>query len=69
MAGFVAAVEGFAVVGSASAIYTNDVFDHGVDSGSELGAFGDAGDAAWGGDLEVAAEVDEKEFNSEGVQH
>jgi hypothetical protein len=69
VAGFVAAVEGFAVFGAAGAVYADDVFDHGVDSGSELGAFGNAGDAARGGDLEVAAYVDEEELDGEGVQH
>jgi hypothetical protein len=69
VAGFVAAVEGFAVFGAAGTIYTDDVFDHGVDSGSQLGAFGNAGDAAGSGDLEVAAYVDEEELDGEGVQH
>jgi hypothetical protein len=69
VAGFVAAVEGFAVFGSAGAVHTDDVFDHGVNSRSELGAFGNAGDAAWCADLEVAAYVDEEKFDGEGVQH
>jgi len=67
--GFVATVEGFAVFGAAGAVYTNDVFDHRVDSRSQLGAFGDAGDAAGRADLEVAAYVDKEELDGEGVQH
>jgi hypothetical protein len=69
VAGFVAAVESFTVLGAASAVDANDVFDHGVDSWSELGAFGNAGDTARGGDLEVAANIDEEEFHGEGVEH
>jgi hypothetical protein len=69
VAGFVAAVESFAVFGAAGAVHADNVFDHGVNSGSELGAFGDAGDATWGRDLEVAANIDKEELDGEGVQH
>ena len=69
VAGFVAAVESFAVFGASGAVHADNVLDHGVDSGSELGAFGNAGDAARGGDLEVAAYVDKEELDGEGVQH
>jgi hypothetical protein len=69
VAGFVAAVEGFAVFGSAGAVDADNVFDHWVDSRSELGAFGNARDAARGADLEVAAYVDEEELDGKDVQH
>ena len=58
MAGFVAAVQGFAVLGASATVDTDDVFDHGVNTRTELGAFGNTGDTAWCGDLEVAADVD-----------
>ena len=69
VASFVATVQGFAVCSASAAVNTNYVFDHGVDAGAELGAFGNAGDAAWGADLEVAANVYQEEFHGEGVEH
>jgi hypothetical protein len=69
MTGFVAAVEGFAVLGSAGTVYTNDVFDHGVNSRAELGTFGDARNSARSGNLEQTAHVDKEKFHSEDEQH
>lgn len=69
MARFVAFVEGFAVGCAAAAVDCDDVFDHGVDCGTQLGALGDRGHAAWGGDLVVAEEVDEEEFGAEDEEH
>ena len=69
MGGFVAPVQRLAEFGAAAAVDRDHVFDYAVDSRPELGAFGDGGDAAGGGDLEVAERVDDDEFDAEGVEH
>ena len=69
MRGLVAAVQGLPKVGAAAAVDGDDVFDDGVDSWAELGAFGDGGDADRGGKLEVPHYVDDQEFGAEGVEH
>lgn len=69
LARLVSQVQALAELGASGSVNSADVFDVCVDARAQRGALGQGRDAAGGGDLHDAEDVDDDELDADGEQH